>query len=303
VGFSNPLPFHNIASGNAWGDRDYFQILGFMAPDPTPWAFGNFLAGGPKLTCSPGAGTLTIFVSPSGNDSTGNGGSAAPFKTIARAMFYAQNIDMLGNAVVIQLADGTYSAGIVYNAEAGNNCRGPITLRGNVSFPGNVIINDAAGGIRASGGGANILVSGVTLTSSGVFCQKGASVYITDGVQFGACPGGSHIFVTTNGHVTLASNYTISGSADNHIFCNEGGIVDNSGPLSVAVNGTPAFALFFAASVRNALITLPNMTYIGSATGARYSATFGGGVDTNGGGANYFPGSVAGTVASPGWYN
>ena len=44
------------------------------------------------------------------------------------------------------------------------------------------------------------------------------------------------------------------------------------------------------------------MTFIGTATGMRYSAGYSGIINTAGGGANYFPGTVAGTTAAGGQY-
>ncbi|MDH7791872.1 hypothetical protein QBD00_002784 [Ochrobactrum sp. AN78] len=51
------------------------------------------------------------------------------------------------------------------------------------------------------------------------------------------------------------------------------------------------------------MVTAPGVLNItGSATGKRYTVYANGTIGTSGSGANYFPGSVAGTVASGGQY-
>jgi hypothetical protein len=45
------------------------------------------------------------------------------------------------------------------------------------------------------------------------------------------------------------------------------------------------------------------VTYSGAATGSRYGAALNGVIQTNGGGATYFPGNSAGSTSVGGQYN
>jgi hypothetical protein len=69
----------------------------------------------------------------------------------------------------------------------------------------------------------------------------------------------------------------------------------------VTVTGTPNFLIVFAVCT-NASIVTKTLSFSGSATGQRYIAQKGGCIETFGGGANFFPGNVAGN-SSTGYYS
>ncbi|WP_205717116.1 hypothetical protein [Afipia massiliensis] len=96
-------------------------------------------------------------------------------------------------------------------------------------------------------------------------------------------------------------NYTINGSAVRHHSASPAGYI-NLVNLTVTLTGTLAFSGGFAFADRLGFITNTNVTYSGSATGARYTANSNAVINTNGGGANFFPGSVAGSAATGGQY-
>jgi hypothetical protein len=52
----------------------------------------------------------------------------------------------------------------------------------------------------------------------------------------------------------------------------------------------------------SAMAHINGNTYSGAATGKRYAVATNAVLNTNGGGANYFPGDVAGTTATGGQY-
>jgi hypothetical protein len=72
--------------------------------------------------------------------------------------------------------------------------------------------------------------------------------------------------------------------------------------LTATLSGAPAFSSQFAFADRLGFITNANVVYSGSATGTRYVANSNAVINTNGGGASYFPGSVAGSTATGGQY-
>ena len=72
-------------------------------------------------TCLTGA--LTLNISPSGSDTTGDGSAGNPFLTPAGAWNYVRiNIDLCSNPLTFQFANGTYS----YAGGVGGSCSGPL---------------------------------------------------------------------------------------------------------------------------------------------------------------------------------
>ncbi|MFI7957435.1 hypothetical protein, partial [Acinetobacter baumannii] len=71
--------------------------------------------------------------------------------------------------------------------------------------------------------------------------------------------------------------------------------------ITVSLIGTPSFIQQFVQVVAaNAL--LAGINFSGAANGIRYSANTNGTITTAGAGANYFPGSAAGSTALGGQY-
>jgi hypothetical protein len=111
---------------------------------------------------------------------------------------------------------------------------------------------------------------------------------------------GSHIWASDNGKIEIIANYTISGQARQHYYANSGGIIRVQG-YTVTLSGTQSYSNF-AASDFTALLIANNNTYTGgTVSGKRYDVSYAGQIITLGG-ANYFPGSIAGTQSSDGKY-
>lgn len=96
-------------------------------------------------------------------------------------------------------------------------------------------------------------------------------------------------------------NYTISGSAAGHNLANFGGLILGASN-TVTLTGTPNFSWAFAIANGCGACSVYAVIYSGGATGARYAAALNGVLQTFGGGANYFPGNAAGSVATGGQY-
>ncbi|AYO83568.1 hypothetical protein EBB05_15695 [Methylobacterium brachiatum] len=70
----------------------------------------------------------------------------------------------------------------------------------------------------------------------------------------------------------------------------------------VTMNSAPNFTQTFANALSGVIQAASGAGFIGSATGTRYYSAANGIINTNGGGANFFPGSVAGSTALGGQY-
>ena len=247
----------------------------------------------------------TYYVRTDGNDANDglSNASGGAFATIQRAYDIITTLDLGGFTVTIQIADGTYTAGLNQTVSP---VGGNVSIVGNVATPANVIISTSSAPALGFISPVNATLSGLTLQTSGSTNNRcisaagaGVNIFIGPSMVFGSCSG-SHIFSNRNALVSLDNDYAISGSGTRHYVAGQGGIISGSGK-TVTLSGTPAFSTAFADASLSGIIQAPNMTYSGSATGSRYSAASGGVINTgSGGNTSYFPGNAAGAGTNAG---
>jgi len=94
----------------------------------------------------------------------------------------------------------------------------------------------------------------------------------------------------------MTGDYSITGGATRHFSASQGGFL-NATQKTVTLTGTLAFTTFAFADRPGSMINAFTITFTGSytATGSRYLARNGAYINAGGGGANYFPGSTAGS--------
>lgn len=244
----------------------------------------------------------TYYVRTDGNNSnTGLANTAAgAFLTIQKAIDVAASIDCSIYNITIQVADGTYVSNTI-------TCKniigsGDVTIVGNTSNPDNCIID---GGFSKTSPGTKYLIQGFKLIKSSgnhviaINATNSAQLvvgYINFGVGFT-----HHIYSTASASVLIFTNYTISGSAANHIFCSNGASVSIEGNKAITLVGSLTFNIFCFCLITGIFIGSGN-TFTGTCTGTRYVADSNAVIYTSGGGANYFPGSTDGTTATGGLY-
>lgn len=249
----------------------------------------------------------TYYVRTDGSDS--NNGlantSGGAFLTLQKAYDVAAGLDLSIYDVVIQVGNGTYTAGVSCNKPFVG--KGNVTFRGDTATPSNVFINPTAGDCFYAENGASIRVEGfkVAGNTSAARCLNAfnlAVIVITGNMEFAASAAGSiHVQAVRGAIVTSQSSYTISGGATNHWGAGTGGSINANGAYTYTLTGTPAFTTFANAS-RVASISCHGVTFSGSATGTRYNAEGNGVIFTAGGGASFIPGNAAGTTATGGQY-
>ena len=267
-------------------DGTKFQCFGFV---PAPVIFPEV----PKRQYAP----ITLYVSPTGSNAN-PGTLAQPFQTLSYAYRYAQqNFDMNGYQLTIKGLDGFHTAGMVINGRV--NGVSSVLVEGNVTAPAACVVstNDICFNIA---GGVNVYVRGFKVASSGAhgFLAVGADNYLNySDIEFGYCAG-NHVFMSgaQGGQV---GNSTISGGANSH-WCVLNGNFGTSAPVTTTLLGTPAFNTF--AYCNHGGLGIPNLTYVGGATGKRFDVTANGVISSNAGGASAFPGSIAGTSSYGGQY-
>ncbi|MEW9806896.1 DUF2793 domain-containing protein [Mesorhizobium sp. ZMM04-5] len=244
------------------------------------------------------------YVRTDGNDANSGlvNSAGGAFLTIQRALDVVAALDMSIHNVTIQVADGTYSEGVVVSG--GWLGSGSVTLQGNVTTPANCVISRPSGNCTLVTNYGRLAILGFKVETGspglGVAAQNGGVLTIAGQMNFGAC-GTAHIYAERGGVVTAASSYTISGSSSCHVQAlSDGYVFDVSN--TITLTGGVAFSSGFVKCDRMALVEFSGNTYSGSASGPRYSVSSGGGINTFGAGATYFPGSSGGIASAPGWY-
>ncbi len=263
-------------------------------------------------------GQLTLYIATTGSDSN-PGTSAEPFLTIAGAVAALAKYNLLGLTVTLSIGAGSF-AGYTFNG-----IKTPCVI--NLTGAGHAVTTlVGAGGVfgatnsNAVGAqyGAQITVSGMTLTATGtggdykpsgqcLSAAVGGRITIGSDIVFGSSQG-SHIYTQASGSIatqglasTTGQGYTITGGAQTHISCQDGGyvtVVD----APIILSGTPAFSVAFAFCSTGAQIGIWGNTFTGSATGTKYILSANAVINTEGAASSYLPGSVAGTTASGGQY-
>jgi hypothetical protein len=251
----------------------------------------------------------TYFVRSDGSDSnTGLLNTAGgAFLTIQKAYnVICSNLDLGGNTVTIQIADGTYTGATLFSQPWTGG--GAITIQGNSGTPANVII-DTSGGAGDCFKSTAVLPGILTIkdmklistTSLSQITVAAPGTINYGNINFGAT-GQFHIQASGPGALAQSiSDYTITGGCNAHWRAANGGqILDFS--RSITLTGTPAFGVAFAWASRVGGLLVSGSTFTGSATGTRYTADMNAEIFVNGAGATYLPGSVAGTTATGGQY-
>lgn len=244
----------------------------------------------------------TYYVRTDGSDSndglTNTAGGA--FASLQKAIDTALKLDFNGFTVTIQLADGAYTAGGVIGPGVGITAISRFVIQGNAASPGNVIVSTPSGSVISAVSGGIVTLKDMELRGGHYCIEAGGGGQVSfRNLRFGAASV-MHMYASRGGKIATSGNYSIVGSAPYHIYIEMQGSI-SAGGMAVTLTGTPNFS-YFAYCSSNSIFDAWGMSFIGGATGGRYAVSLGGGIYVGGGGANYFPGDVAGSVTSPGWY-
>ncbi len=246
----------------------------------------------------------TYFVRTDGSDS--NNGltntSGGAFLTPAKAFSTLSQLDGGGYSATVKIT-GTFTTTInIVNSFVGFNS---IILEGDTITPSNSTINVSSGDCISCDSLTTLTIVGLRLLNSGA---GGNGIAISRGlvnygsIEFGAMTtSGRHILIGA-GTANVLANYTISGGCFEHVLVQGGISVFQGAVKTITLTGTPNFAGQFISANTTGTVIAYLLTFSGSATGKRYDVNSNGVVNTYGGGANYFPGSVAGTTSTGGQY-
>ena len=257
------------------------------------------------------AGNRTYYVRTDGSDSNNGLANTAggAFVTIQHAYDVAcQTLDFRGNSVTIQIADGTYTGGIVSSFAWG--VAGNLIIQGNTATPANVVINttDYSFYFGGYGGPGRLYLKGFKMTTSVSGCpisiQTTTGLYDISAVSFGGTAGSNLGCINVGGpfcRVEVSGAIAISGTTPAMLNAYNGAQIECFNP-TFTITGTPAWSWNGVRAASCARVSIGSITFSGAATGTRYDVSQNAIVDTFGGGATFIPGSVAGVTSSQGQY-
>lgn len=238
----------------------------------------------------------TYYVRTDGSDSndglTNTSGGA--FLTIQKAINVVRNsIDLGGYNVTIQVAPGTYAGAQLYGPFTG---AGIVQVLGDATTPSNVVINSGTYGFSVLDNGI-LYVGGFRFTGAGNALRpwRGGKIYLNYNSDFAMTS--VHMYASSGGYVECTANYSISGGSSWHWAADTGNATINCSNRTITLTGTPAFGAGFAYATMNSHIYAASNTYVGSATGSRYTVSLNGTIYFS---TSTLPGSIAGTALSGG---
>lgn len=251
----------------------------------------------------------TYYVSPIGDDSNSGLAPGEPFLTIQQAAdTIVYTLDLGGNNVTVQVADGSYTAGAgVFAPVAGGG--GLFLIQGNTSSPANVIISTTDDYCFVGEDFADFRISGMELRCGGsggfaaVAAFNNSVIRIGDSIRFGQSTNNHHIQSSASSLVYIGSDYSIVGGASFHYHAFSFGVIACG--KTVTLSGSPAFNYFAYLEALGYLQISNGSVYTGVATGRRYN------VDSNATIflesalsplSTFFPGDQSGIISSGGIY-
>jgi hypothetical protein len=310
-----------VKAGTAWAPGGSAVVPGADAGWTPLWVVnvsnGQTQITSSNITIAPGApflltqlsqlrqkltGNLTLYVAANGSDTANNGlSTSAPFLTPQAAWNALINTyDLNGYSATISLGAGTFPALNAAGQPTGFGANSTVTIQG-AGGTSTFITTSAANQHAVNvAGSAAIILKNVALSATGtgasaISVNNGSSVSGLNGVVFGAC-GYGHISAL-GGVVFATGNYSISGAAISHFAAQNNGAITLNG-LTITGSGALAFTIFANAQTGSMNLSTVTFSGCGSFTGQRYFASMGGSINTNGGGVNFLPGNVAGSVGS-----
>lgn len=241
----------------------------------------------------------TYYVRSDGsNNNTGLTNSASgAFLTLAKAISVVAALDLSTFAVTIQIGLAGSYAGFSVTAPFVGSSGSSVTVLGNTASASSYVITSTV----TVQNQATIIINGVDFSpTSGdaLAVQRGS--FVTLGVNTFGTATARQILATDSSTVTIAGILTMDGGAAQWILATGNSTISSNGFAHV-FSGTPAYSTTVAAQT-GSIISVVNGAPSGSATGTRYSAVTNAVIFTNGGGANHFPGNVAGSTATGGQY-
>jgi len=306
-GGSDPIKLDELAAPTDVTTLDVSTSLhGLIPKQPSVATIQHFSNSGWVPAQELLSAARTYYVRTDGNDSnTGLADTAGgAFLTIQKAIDVSVAINLGTFDITIQVRAGTFAPITLKFFQAAS---GRIILTGDTTTPANVIINNTTAATHCVTHNTSVRsywkITGFKLTNSGSGSSDGIGMF-NSFIEIGVLELGAitrYAFNVNNATVLNTGNLTFSGNTQRGVFGQGNATWNQSGALTHTFSGTPAWTTAFVYGAGPCFLGFFS-TMTGAATGKRYLAELNGVIQTFGGGANYFPGDVAGTTATGGQY-
>lgn len=242
---------------------------------------------------------VTYYVRSDGNDEN-NGlvdNASGSFKTIQRAMQVVATLDLGIYDVTVNVRTGSYSGTVLIPLMMGS---GFLYIIGDTTTPSNCVVTSSSNACFQAADNARCIVRGFKVSGfGGIRGIRGGGIFFSY-IDFSSCSS-YHMEASNGGWLQSEGNYSITGNSPRHITCSILSRVALFGG-TVTLNGTPAFVDAFAKTASGSVLQVYAVTFAGTASGTKYKAISNSIIDAVGAGANYLPGSTAGSTATGGQY-
>lgn len=256
------------------------------------------------------AGDLTLYVSTTGDDSKDGRTTGNALKTWEGVIRVLRGIDMCGYSVTVSFAPGTYGgwekgqffrvpfySNIGYLRLTSQDSNNRAVLSGCVSAIDRTVARVVIGDIRIKNDVANTIVGGkncLEVYNGGIILIEG-NVSLEGGVTGLALTSGATLIFVRDGRDTndCIGKITFSGKFNSAIHVDRGQFLANKASIhfdNVTVNSASI------QSYDHSLIVLNGAVFTGAVVGKRYHVALMSIIQTSGAGANFIPGTVAGTA-------
>ena len=264
----------------------------------------NWRSNGPMRSdiTAASAGNVRLYCRTTGSDVTATGATNTDtdaFQTIAAALIYgASRNNLSGRQLIIQLGNQA-----TFAAPGAVGIGGQVVIVGDVANQGLYGIGGTGPGAGGSGliaatNNTSVTVQGVTVNNTSTINAHLAAVSASsvnfNNVTFSSsvATGQPVAYAPLGGSITVNGG-NIMGSNCGSLFTAQGGTIAIT--ANVTVQGTPNFTNACAVTSSSGSIVISGGSFTGAATGLRYLMSLNGTINTSGGGANFFPGSIAGS--------
>ncbi len=203
---------------------------------------------------------------------------------------------VLAGGVVINVATGTYNESV--DLRDLRFIGG--TLVGDEVTPANCVIQGVGNGVSAVGLNSKWFVRGFRIHAAGsygIYASQGSQIQYRS-VEFGSASS-AQVVAENGGRAIADGDYKIVVGAPVHLFATFNSSIDIK-DRQVTIVGALAFSSAFVSVQLASVLRASGATFVGAATGKRHDIRGLSIVDTNGVGANFFPGNVAGTTQEGG---
>ena len=247
----------------------------------------------------------SYYVTTVGSDTNDGQSWVKAFRTIQKAIDTVAALDIGGYTVTIEVAAGTYTTPIILKNVGGFGSSGNLIIIGNTATPSSTIISTTSATCITADGIQSIWdIKGfrlqTTTSGNGIQATNGSNVRFSN-LDFGVCAN-NHMSCSFGATITQIGIYSISGGCGRHVNCYNARIITRNYTITLLANVTMThFAYVQSMGFFGADGTAYSLGAF-AVTAIRYYAEVNSAIYTNGGGATFLPGNVAGSVATGAQY-